>query len=87
MDDLVSNFDLYLKAFGLTLALFVVSGVASLLFGAAPRLAAGRPGRGPAPARRRSTSPFVRNTPLLMIFIFMASRCRGWASPSSRSRT
>ena len=34
MDDLVANFDLVLKAFGLTLGLFVVSGVASLLFGA-----------------------------------------------------
>jgi len=71
MDDLVANFDLVLKAFGLTLGLFVVSGVASLLFGAL--LASLRVG--PVAVLARAAAAYVtilRNTPLLMIFIFMA---------------
>ena len=71
MDDLLSNFDLYLKAFGLTVALFVVSGVVSLVFGAL--LASLRVG--PVAVLARAVSLYVtivRNTPLLMIFIFMA---------------
>ena len=71
MDDLLANFDLYLKAFGLTVALFVVSGVVSLVFGAL--LASLRVG--PVSVLARAVSLYVtivRNTPLLMIFIFMA---------------
>jgi len=71
VDDLISNFDLYLKAFSVTLALFVVSGVASLLFGTV--LASMRVG--PVTVLARAVSVYVtvvRNTPLLMIFIFMA---------------
>ena len=33
MDAVISNFDEYLKAFGLTIGLFVVSGIASLVLG------------------------------------------------------
>ena len=54
MDDLLSNFDLYLKAFGLTVALFVVSGVVSLLFGAL--LASLRVGPVAVLARRRRST-------------------------------
>ena len=71
MDDLFANFDLYLKAFGLTVSLFVVSGVVSLVFGAL--LASLRVG--PVSVLARAVSLYVtivRNTPLLMIFIFMA---------------
>lgn len=71
MDDLFSNFDLYLKAFSVTIGLFVVSGVASLLFGAL--LASMRVG--PVAVLSRAAAIYVtvlRNTPLLMIFVFMA---------------
>jgi len=71
LDDLFSNFDLYLKAFGVTVALFAVSGVVSLLLGAL--LASLRVG--PVAVLARAVSVYVtlvRNTPLLMIFIFMA---------------
>jgi glutamate transport system permease protein len=71
VDDVFANFDLVLKAFGLTLGLFLVSGVASLLFGAL--LASMRVG--PVAVLARAASLYVtivRNTPLLMIFIFMA---------------
>lgn len=71
MQDLWDNFDLYLKAFGLTLGLFVVSGIASLLLGTV--LAAMRVG--PSTALRRFAAVYVtivRNTPLVMVFIFMA---------------
>lgn len=71
MDDVLSNYDLVLKAFGLTLGLFLVSGVASLFFGAV--LASLRVG--PVAVMARAVSAYVtvvRNTPLLMIFVFMA---------------
>lgn len=71
MQDIFANFDLYLKAFGLTLGLFVVSGIASLAGGAL--LASLRVG--PVPVLARAVWLYVtlvRNTPLLMIFIFMA---------------
>lgn len=71
MDDLFANFDLYLKAFGLTVGLFVVSGFVSLLLGAL--LASLRVG--PVSVLARAVAVWVtvvRNTPLLMIFIFMA---------------
>lgn len=71
MEAVFSNFDVYLKAFGVTLGLFVVSGVASLLLGTV--LAVFRVG--PVAIMRTAASVYVtlfRNTPLLVIFIFMA---------------
>ncbi len=71
MEAVFSEFDEYLKAFGLTLGLFVVSGVASLVWGVA--LASLRVG--PVKVMRAAATVYVtlfRNTPLLMIFIFMA---------------
>jgi glutamate transport system permease protein len=62
----------YLKAFGLTLALFAVSGIASLIWGLV--LATLRVG--PVAVMRAAASVYVtlfRNTPLLIIFIFMAT--------------
>ncbi|WP_121253628.1 amino acid ABC transporter permease [Nocardioides ferulae] len=70
MEAVFSDFDEYLKAFGLTLLLFVVSGAASLVLGlflAALRV-------GPVSIMRRAAALYVimfRNTPLLMIFVFM----------------
>lgn len=72
MEAVFSNFDEYLKAFGLTLGLFVVSGLASLVLGAV--LATLRVG--PVGIMRKAAGLYVvlfRNTPLLMIFIFMAA--------------
>ena len=69
MDDVISNFDLVLKAFLLTIELFLVSGVLSLLFGTL--LAAMRVG--PVPVLARAAAVYVtllRNTPLLVVFIF-----------------
>ena len=69
MDDVISNFDLVLKAFGLTIELFLVSGVLSLLFGTL--LAAMRVG--PIPVLAKAGAVYVtllRNTPLLIIFVF-----------------
>lgn len=71
MEAVFSNFDEYLKAFGLTLALFAVSGIASLLWGLV--LATLRVG--PVAVMRTAAGVYVtlfRNTPLLVIFIFMA---------------
>lgn len=71
MDAVFSNFDDYLKAFGLTLGLFVVSGIASLVWGTV--LAVFRVG--PVSVLNKAAALYVtlfRNTPLLMIFIFMA---------------
>jgi glutamate transport system permease protein len=71
VDAVFSNFDEYLKAFGITLGLFVISGIASLIFGVI--LASLRVG--PVAVMRRAAGVYVaifRNTPLLMIFIFMA---------------
>jgi glutamate transport system permease protein len=69
VDDVISNFDLVLKAFLLTIELFLVSGVLSLLFGTL--LAAMRVG--PVPVLARAAAVYVtllRNTPLLVVFIF-----------------
>jgi len=69
MDDVFSNFDLVLKAFLLTVELFVVSGVLSLLIGTA--LAAMRVG--PVAVLSRAGALYVtlmRNTPLLIVFVF-----------------
>jgi glutamate transport system permease protein len=66
-----SNFDLYLNAFRLTIGLFLVSGVASLVFGTL--LAAMRVGPVPFLARAAATYiTLVRNTPLLIVFVFIA---------------
>ncbi|MGD9958023.1 amino acid ABC transporter permease [Nocardioides sp.] len=71
MEAVFSDFGTYLQAFGLTIGLFVVSGLASLLLGVL--LAAARVG--PVAVLRSAATVYVtlfRNTPLLMIFIFMA---------------
>ncbi|MFC6154195.1 amino acid ABC transporter permease [Nocardioides yefusunii] len=71
MDAVFSNFDEYLKAFSLTIALFVVSGIGALVFGTI--LASFRVG--PVPLLRGFASLYVtlvRNTPLLMIFVLFA---------------
>jgi glutamate transport system permease protein len=71
MDAVFSNFDEYIKAFGLTLGLFVVSGIASMILGVI--LASLRVG--PVAVMRKAAAVYVaifRNTPLLVIFIFMA---------------
>lgn len=71
MDAVFSNFDEYLRAFGLTVGLFVVSGLFSLVLGVF--LASLRVG--PVAVMRKAAGVYVaifRNTPLLVIFIFMA---------------
>lgn len=71
MDAVFSNFDDYLKAFGLTIGLFVVSGIGALVLGTI--LAVLRVG--PVAILNKAAALYVilfRNTPLLMIFIFMA---------------
>lgn len=71
MDAVLSNFDEFLMAFAVTLTLFVVSGLASLVLGAV--LAVFRVG--PVAIMRKAAGVYVtvfRNTPLLIIFIFMA---------------
>jgi glutamate transport system permease protein len=71
MEAVISNFDEFLTAFGITLGLFVVSGLASLVLGTV--LAAFRVG--PVSIMRKAAAVYVtlfRNTPLLMIFVFMA---------------
>lgn len=71
MEAVFSNFDDYLKAFGLTIGLFVVAGIGSLVWGTV--LAVFRVG--PVAILNKAASLYVtvfRNTPLLMIFIFMA---------------
>lgn len=70
MSDVFSNFDLVVSAFLLTIELFLVSGIASL--GLGTMLAAARVG--PIPVLSKAATLYVsifRNTPLLMIFIFM----------------
>lgn len=71
MEAVFSNFDAYLTAFGLTIALFVVAGIFSMIWGSI--LAVFRVG--PVSILNKAVSLYVtlfRNTPLLMIFIFMA---------------
>jgi glutamate transport system permease protein len=79
VDYVLSNFDLVLRAFWLTIQLLVLSGVASLVFGTA--LAAMRVG--PVAVLRRAGALYVtlvRNTPLLVVFIFVfiAAPELGW---------
>jgi glutamate transport system permease protein len=79
VDDLVSNFDLVLKAFWVTIQLLVLSGIASLVLGTL--LGAMRVG--PVSVLSRFAALYVtlvRNTPLLMVFmlIFIAAPELGW---------
>jgi glutamate transport system permease protein len=70
MQDVFNQFDLVLKAFWLTIQLFLLSGVCSLLLGV---LLAGMR-VGPVSVLRGAAAVYVtviRNTPLLMIFIFV----------------
>jgi glutamate transport system permease protein len=70
MSVILDNFDLFLKAFGYTIWLFLISGVVSLLFGTL--LVAMRVG--PIGVMRKVSATYitlVRNTPLVMIFLFM----------------
>ena len=84
MEAVFDNFDLYLRAFWLTIGLFLVSGVASLILGTL--LAALRVGPVAVLARLGAVYvTVVRNTPLLMIFVFGPSRCPSSASPSAGS--
>jgi glutamate transport system permease protein len=77
----LDNPDLYVKAFGYTVALFVVSAVLSLVLGTL--LVAMRVG--PIAVLRRAASGYVtvvRNTPLVMIFLFLqvgAGKIFDWA--------
>lgn len=67
MEAVFDNFDLYLRAFGYTVALFVVSGILSTILGTV--LAALRVG--PVPVLRAATATYVtlvRNTPLVIVF-------------------
>ena len=79
MDDVFSHFDLVLKAFWLTIQLTVLSGVASLILGTL--LGALRVG--PIGVMRKFATLYVslvRNTPLLVIFmfVFIAAPTLGW---------
>lgn len=70
MDAVFSRFDLVLKAFWLTIELFLLSGLLSLFFGTL--LAAARVG--PVPVLARAAGVYVtvvRNTPLLIVFVFV----------------
>lgn len=70
MDEVWSNFDLVLKAFWLTLQLFLISGAVSMVAGTI--LAAFRVG--PVAVLRWAAAVYitlVRNTPLLMVFVFI----------------
>ncbi len=82
MDAVWSNFDLVLKAFGLTLMLFVLSGLLSLVLGTV--LAAMRVG--PVPVLSKAGTAYVtlvRNTPLLVMFLIVTSLLPniGWSIP------
>jgi glutamate transport system permease protein len=79
MDYVISNFDLVLEAFWLTLQLLVLSGLASLVLGTL--LGAMRVG--PVSVLRRAAGLYVtliRNTPLLIVFVFVfiAAPTLGW---------
>jgi glutamate transport system permease protein len=83
MDDVWSEFDLVIDAFVVTLQLFVVSGVLSLLLGTL--LAAMRVG--PVPVLSKAGALYVtlfRNTPLLVVFIIVSIGLpnMGWGIPN-----
>ena len=70
MEPVFADFDLYLKAFWLTIQLFFWSALASLAFGTL--LGALRVG--PVAVMRRAAGTYVtvvRNTPLLIVFVFI----------------
>ncbi len=70
MDDILSNPELVLRAFWLTIQLLVISGLISLVFGTF--LASMRVG--PIPILAKAGAMYVtlvRNTPLLMVFAFV----------------
>lgn len=70
MENIFANFDLVLRAFMLTIGLGVVAAVVSLVFGTL--LAAARVG--PIPVLAKAGALYVtlvRNTPLLVVFIFV----------------
>ncbi len=82
MEDVWSNFDLVIDAFLVTITLFVVSGVLSLLLGTL--LAAMRVG--PVPVLARAGALYVtlfRNTPLLVVFLIVTTLFPniGWGIP------
>lgn len=82
MNDVLSNFDLVLKAFLVTIELFVVAGILSILLGTL--LAALRVG--PVPVMAKAAAAYVtvvRNTPLLVMFIIMVTALPniGWKIP------
>ncbi len=79
MEDMISNSDLFLKAFWLTIQLLVLSGLASLVLGTI--LGAMRVG--PVAVLAKFATVYVsilRNTPLLIVFtfIFVAAPELGW---------
>jgi glutamate transport system permease protein len=79
VDDIVSKFDLVLKAFWLTIQLLVLSGIASLVFGTI--LAGMRVG--PVAVLAKAGAVYVttvHNTPLLIVFVFVfiAAPKLGW---------
>jgi glutamate transport system permease protein len=79
VDDVLSNYDLVLKAFWLTVQLTVLSGLVSLVVGTF--LAAMRVG--PVAVLRLAGTTYVsvvRNTPLLVVFVFVfiAAPTIGW---------
>jgi glutamate transport system permease protein len=83
MEDVWSNFDLVIDAFMVTIALFVVSGVLSLVLGTL--LAAMRVG--PVPVLAKAGTLYVtlfRNTPLLVVFLIVTTVFPniGWGIPS-----
>jgi glutamate transport system permease protein len=82
VDDVLSNFDLVLEAFLVTIELFVVAGILSLLLGTL--LVAMRVG--PVPVLSRAAALYVilvRNTPLLVMFIVVTVALPniGWGIP------
>lgn len=71
MNAVLDNFDAYLKAFGYTIALFVIAGTFSMIIGTF--LAAFRVS--PIAVLRRATATYVtivRNTPLVIVFASFA---------------
>ncbi len=71
MEAVFDNFDLYLRAFGYTFALFLVAGILSMILGTF--LAAMRVG--PVAVLRAAAGTYVtvvRNTPLVIVFAFFS---------------
>ncbi len=79
MEDVISNVDLVLQAFWLTVQLAVLSGLASLVLGTL----LGGMRVGPVSVLRKAATLYVavvRNTPLLVVFVFVfiAAPTLGW---------